>query len=401
LSPPPTHDPLAEGLGWRELEPAPPEEDRWPFRPPLTTRRGAEVRSLAPAVWEAAVAKAQAVYRRTGVRSGTPEAPQWTAARGRRWIRMEAERIGAGGVLAVEYERPSPRPWLLAVSLLCWPTAVVGVTVLLARPAALMDWAVVGGLLVVPVAIGAVIAAVEWVETLHAGWRAWRVLRAVRRAARPAPTVWVAAAEVEELEMVDAPDTEPALLPEHLTPSQWLSTEEMEQLDDEAAVAPGRGPTLVWPSEAPRRESALVWPVEVQAPHDEAEDAFRDLPFAASMPLQPAAERSRGDGVARRPRGDGVVAEGAHLPQLTAIHLSEIEAVPEPVGGDGLAGPPPELGMGRRPPQRAEPRPPESRVLGPDPRAAGPAPERPAEAPPSGPVDVFTEWHPPPPWAWQ
>ena len=73
--------------------------------------------------------------------------------------------------------------------------------------------------------------------------------------------------------------------------------------------------------------------------------------------------------------------------------------VPEPVGGDGLAGPPPELGMGRWPPQRAEPRPPEPRVMIPEPRGA--APERPAKAAPAGPVDVFTEWHPPPPWAWQ
>lgn len=156
---------------------------------------------------------------------------------------MTSEEVAGGTRIQVEHIRPGPRPWLAAISWLCVPAAGVVAAVLSGRAATLDDWAVVAGLLAVPVIAGIGLAVAEWSRSLAVLQCVRRVLTEVDRAAWRARAVWVEAHEIPAETWApdfDGLDTTLDLRPLDLGPGEWLALEEWDGLADArpARVAP-------------------------------------------------------------------------------------------------------------------------------------------------------------------
>ena len=189
------------------------------------------VPDVSDGVWHAAVEAAERAFWGAGVGAGHGDHRLWTSGTSRRLRRARVTTAGVAGGVRVEVEevRPRPRPWVLAVALVCVPSAVVVAVVLLSRASSLAEWAVVGALVAVPGVVAVWAAAVEWARSLAVLRRVRAVLAAVERAAWDERAVWVEAQEVDAHGTSDAPP-EPDALPQDVGPAEWLGLDEIEGL---------------------------------------------------------------------------------------------------------------------------------------------------------------------------
>ena len=286
----PTPSSLPEGSGWRVLPPsqADLEADALARTAPSAVRRSVIVPEWGDRAWGAAVAGVERAFETRGVEDGTPGARRWQAVLGRGLVTMETAWVPGGSRLTLERTWGPRRPWLLALALVCEPTALMALFVMAGREVTFDELGAVVALALVPT-VGIVWrSAWEWMRALRAVRTIRRVLDRAERVGWAEAVVWVDAVETDggRQGAVEAAHVE--ALPQAVGPARWLSDDEVEGLIDArpAVVTKAylrRARRVVERATAERRPPAHAAPTPAASPASELPD---DVPegFAEWQP---------------------------------------------------------------------------------------------------------------------
>lgn len=237
---------LDEGQGWREV-PAP----RHRQRPGRALREASVLPDLDAVVWGEAVAEAERLFG-AGIQVDAPEGWRWETATAHRRVMLVGTWVAGGARLDVEHHHAPPRPWQTALTLVCAAAAAACAVVLVSRPSEAAEWAVVGGLCVLPVAAAASTAARTWRRSRSIRRRFRRVLVAAERAA------WREVARPVEPEEVEV-EAFPMPRAASIAAPEWLSADEAIGLADAR-------PARVEPSDLRHARRIVERPVSEERP---------------------------------------------------------------------------------------------------------------------------------------
>ncbi len=283
-----TPSPLPEGAGWRVLPSTRADlaADALTRTAPSAVRRSVVVPEWGDRAWGAAVAAVERAFETRGVETGTPDERRWTAVIGRGLVTLGTAWVPGGSRLTLERTWGPRRPWLLALALVCEPTAFLALLVMAGREVGFDELGAVLALALVPV-VGIVWrAAWEWARALRTLRAIGQVLERAERVGWAEAVVWVDAVETDggRLGAAEAAQMDETL-PGPARPSEWLSDDEVEGLVEArpARVTPAdlrRARRVVARATAERRPPAHT-PTAEPVP-DDVPDGFAEWRPSAS-----------------------------------------------------------------------------------------------------------------------